>query len=386
MIARHHLATGPLGIRGLVVLAGCALLACGSQTATPVAKPAPQAPASRPAPPSTVTKPAVRPIVASPAPQGIAILVNEPPASRPIEPAKLFYVLYQDAVPGSKDGTIDIARTISEIKRQRTLPEYGMLDFEDPFCAVLKRGPSHPLHATVVRSMIDTIRAVRTNFPATKWTYWGFPEIPFWLDGIKGTDWATSPEELRSAARRDAVLSHRELFLECDWISPWAYDLFQRRSAPSSAVAQAEANGAKAWFAAKVAITREVFIEANRPIPPIIPCVSLLYAPGGRAAPDQVIPMEEFRSDLIDPLLALPIDGIALWTPLAYFTRLASMNTSDVKDGSVVKARAWVQRNLREGREPPRWSAEQRTNDGLATDLIQRYVRGMAESAGRRTP
>lgn len=325
-------------------------------------------------------KPAAKP-AATRTPQ---IFVNEPPGARPVDSAKLFYVLYQDAVPGIESGTIDVARTIAEIRRQRTLPEYGMLDFENPYSHVLKTGPSHPLHATVVRSMIETIRAVRRHYPNTKWTYWGFPEIPFWVDGTTAATWATATPDAREAARRKAVASHRALLLECDWISPWAYDHYENKTAGSAANLELERKGNEAWIAAKISIVRDIFTQAGRPVPPIIPCVSLLFAPGGRSPNDGVVPINEFRSDLIDPLLAANVDGIALWTPLIYFTRVASMNERDVPDGSVLKARQWIASNLRNGQNPMDWSTSQKRNDELAHTLLTQYVKVIADAAAKR--
>ena len=357
--ARHGPAIWLLRFRSGVVLGACSLLACTVD----------------PPPPSH-----------KPTQRKLEILVNEPPNRTPIESAGLFFVLYQDAVPGSKDGTIDVARTVSEIRRQASLPKFGMLDFEDPFTEVLRKGSTHPLHRTVVDSMIETIRAVRKAFPATKWAFWGFPEIPFWLDGVTGKDWATASDSQRDCAMRDAMQSHRELLLECDWVAPWAYDLFELRSAGSAALAHTESAGAVAWFKAKVTIARSTFAEARRPAPPIIPCISLLYAPGGRAPSSALIPIEEFRSDLVEPILAMPVDGIALWTPLAYFSRLASKDASETGEGDVAKSRDWIRKHLRDGREPAEWTAEQRSNDGLAHALLARYVRAIADSAARGSP
>ena len=309
------------------------------------------------------------------------ILSNDSPGGLTPRGATGFFVLYQDAVPGASSGSIDVARTIAAIRRERSLPEYGMLDFEDPYSEVLKAGASHPLHEKVVRTLVETMRAVRREFPRTKWTYWGFPEAPFWIGKDSESTWATATPAERDAATRRAVLGNRDVLVECDWVSPWAYDLYDARTAPKPEYARGESEGTRAWIEAKIAITRACFTDAKRAARPIIPCVSPLYGPGGRATADDPVPLVEFRLDLIDPIVRARVDGVALWSPLRYFVEEASSPASGIATTTTTEKRRWVRVHLLGGSEPRDWKNAKPMAESRSAEFVQRYIDAIASSA-----
>ena len=88
--------------------------------------------------------------------------------------AQQFFILYQGCDPQSfKSGVIDIPAVLMAIQKQTggQLPEWCMLDFEDPFNADLQKSPTAPECKRALNSMIETIKAVKKIYPNTKWSY-----------------------------------------------------------------------------------------------------------------------------------------------------------------------------------------------------------------------
>lgn len=232
-------------------------------------------------------------------------------------------------------GVINAERVIAEIRRLQASgvrSTWGVLDFETPFDEILMRGPSDPRYAATTASLVGTITAVKAAFPAIKWTYYGFPHIPY---HPAAGDWGRVAPSSRDAVMRQYTDPYAAVLDSMDWFMPCAYDVYSKakgmpRSPSPADVAESE------FRRARVESIVRHFARSNRPVPPIIPAVSPWFQPGageGAATWLAPIPSEEFVADQLRPCIAAGARGFAIWGSMDYFLRIAALQTAPQANG-----------------------------------------------------
>lgn len=287
----------------------------GAQAVPAAASPptaAPNAPAPSP------------PLAQPPAP---VVLYDEAPASGfepPVPSATRFIVVYQnDADPNATQGTVDpnrVALRIRAILRGELRSEWGVLDFEEPYDDILSAGPTRPGYQAAVDSLVATIRRAKEVAPGTKWTYYAFPRVPYWI----GTDtWATL-EPARRAREFDRILSsYAPVLRECDWFLPCGYDVYERALGMPVGTPEQRDAAERAYRTAGVEICRLWRGRERVESRPIVAILSPWFQPGGRATVPRAIPVPELVADQLLPVVDAGADGIALWGAMVYQLRIA---------------------------------------------------------------
>jgi hypothetical protein len=193
-----------------------------------------------------------------------------------------------------------------------------VLDFEDPYDDIFRAGPSDPRYVPAMESLVETIRAVKQQFPQTKWTYYAFPRIPYWIGAGSDKQWVQVDAETR-AAEFDRVLDrYAPVMNELDWFMPSVYDVYERSlDMPVSLVGRDEAEAD--YRRAAVEVVQRWFARAGTDAKPIIPAVSPWFQPGGRALKNRAIPTAEFVEDQIRPLADAGASGVAVWSAMDWF-------------------------------------------------------------------
>jgi hypothetical protein len=263
---------------------------------------------------------------ASPAPW--TVLFDEVPAAGAValpSGAERYLGIYQDAAdPGARSGTINAPRVVAHVRSAlRSQPDarWGMLDFEFPYDEILARGPSDHRHAAAVASLVATIRAVKREFPQVRWTYYGFPRLPYWI-GSK--DWGMLAPDERDAEFAKVHASFGGILDELDWVQPSVYDKYEDalgmpQSGSHRSVAEVE------YRRACVEVSRNWY-RAGRPAPPVIPAVSPWFQPGGRATVFRAIPTEEFEREQIRPLVEAGASGVSIWGAMNYYLKIVTVD------------------------------------------------------------
>jgi hypothetical protein len=265
------------------------------------------------------------------------------------------YILIPQGVDpeAASTGLIDADRVVQAIRdREGDAPTgFGMLDFEVPFISRLRAGPSDPAWQGTVDTIVDVLQRLRVEFPQVQWTMYGMPSLPYWSPN---GSWAVMSEEHRQQLLEEAVEGFGPVLRECDWISPSSYDRYELATYPES---QHEGVTARevAWRHYQVVACEMFNATSGLPAKPIIAMVSPMFRQGGQVEYLQkVIPLAEFFSDQIHPLMAAGADGVAIWTALEYFTRAAT-SSADLGEPQAVARYAYVQDFLG-GVEPLDWT------------------------------
>ena len=244
-----------------------------------------------------------------------------PTAASGVHPYLMVYQTDFDAQSMST-GRIDTVKVIADIDRQiaqRPGLVWGCLDYEVPFDDVLEHGPTHPLYATVVESLVTTIRVVKERYPNMMWSYWNMPRIRYW---VNGTDWAALTAEQR-ASNMDRVLDcYAPIMMEMDWFTPNCYDYYEEaRQQPPSASARRDAE--VAFRVASVVVVKRWFDRARLSMPPVVPFASRWFQPGGVATSLREIPILEFVEEQVRPCIESGAQSVALWGCMNYFVSVA---------------------------------------------------------------
>ncbi len=268
------------------------------------------------------------------------LLADSSPTSSfvsPIDYDSRYLIVYQNnADPQAMvTGVIDPAKVIAEIRRIQSTgvrSSWGVLDFEVPFDEVLMKGPSDPRFAAVSGSLVNTMAAVKAAFPAMKWTYYGFPHVPYHPDV---GDWGRVAASDRDALLQRYTQPYAAVLDSMDWFMPCAYDVYERAKGMPNTPSPADVAEVEYRKARVESIVRH-FTRRNLPVPCILPAVSPWFQPGGgngAATWLAPIPTEEFVADQLRPCMAAGSSGFAIWGGMDYVLKIASLQNPPQRNG-----------------------------------------------------
>ena len=248
----------------------------------------------------------------------------------PIDYESRYLIVYQNNADSeaANTGIIDSAKVVAEVRRilsGGTPVTWGVLDFEEPFGYTLIRGSSDPNYSACVSSLIATIEAVKTEFPTIRWTYYGFPYVPYFPNGKVWSE-LTNTERLaiidHFAANFGPVLEH------LDWVMPCAYDVFAQAKGypcPSAVLAVSIESD---YRKAQIDSIKRYFQSRGRIVPPIFPAVSPWFQSQANSSVATFlapVPGDEFVSDQLRPCIEAGASGFAIWGAMDYFLRVAAL-------------------------------------------------------------
>ena len=202
---------------------------------------------------------------------------------------------------------------------------WGMLDFEVPFDDWIDLPPQDPRHKQAIAELTQAIAAMKRVFPGVKWTCYGIPRMNRWPrdeDGsVKGWSQVSGSVRAREIARRSGELA--DLVASLDWVSPSLYDVYENGLFTPNESATMRANE-NLWRTDIVRLSKDILRSRGRASVPVIPCVSPLFQPGGKATVQGVIAGPEFLQDQIAPAISGGADGFALWSAVDYAMRIST--------------------------------------------------------------
>lgn len=268
------------------------------------------------------------------------LLADGSPTSSFVSPVSYdskYLIVYQNnADPQAMvTGIIDPAKVIAEIQRIQSTgvrSSWGVLDFEVPFDEVLMKGPSDPRFAAVSASLVNTITAVKAAFPNMKWTYYGFPHVPY--HPAVG-DWGRVATADRDALLQRYTQPYAAVLDSMDWFMPCAYDVYERAKGMPNTYSPSDVAEAEFRKARVESVVRH-FTRRGMPMPCIIPAVSPWFQPGagnGAATWLAPIPTDEFVADQLRPCMAAGASGFAIWGSMDYFLKIASLQNPPRTNG-----------------------------------------------------
>jgi len=261
--------------------------------------------------------------------------------------AQPLMIAYQYCSPDSqKTGRIDVGAVLMCIDQMTSgdPPEWGMLDFEYNFTDRMQKGLT-PEAMTARDEMVKLIRAVRAAYPKTKWTYYGVPFLPYWMDG---KSWTDASEEQKRVTMEACAKMYAPLVAECDWVSPSIYPVYD----PSMFKPYEQAGVREAGIAWRMA--QVGFAKLLGRGKPVIPTISPVWQPGGLAASGTVVPPRQFVQDQVQPAIRAGAAGVAIWTSFGKLIDQKANESTQVADAGEFPRRNLV-KALLDGHEPSNW-------------------------------
>ena len=237
--------------------------------------------------------------------------------------AQSYVIVYSDIFPDrGESGVLNTQTVIRALEKQisNTYSGWGVLDFEGEIFDRLFHEPINDKFEITTESLINTIRAVKKRWPKAKWTYWGMPDLKFWIHiaGEKPTTWATANETQKTRALNRAQKGFMAIAEEVDWISPWIYDLYLNEQFSSANEKQSMINAQREWALAKCKLCRTISNSRSGGPIPVIPMFCPMFAPGGNIATKTFVSEEEFRTDILEPVVKSGVDGLSTWNELGF--------------------------------------------------------------------
>jgi hypothetical protein len=264
-----------------------------------------------------------------------------------------------------KTGLIDIDSIAKQVlTRTRGIPPtWMMLDFEDPFFANLDKDPNSPERQATIQTMVAAIRAMKARWPESKWTFYGIPNLPYW---IQGKGWASVTTEQKRDVLQRVADAAAPLVAESDWVSVSIYDYYDTRmlvrGSPDSIRGTPESVRAdgRAWRMARVELAK--LLAKGKPV---IPNVCPFWVPGGIAPYCHLIQPRLFIEDQIIPAMEAGAKGFALWTGTNYLIQIATQaddqggKTKTEDNFGIKEWRKAFTQDYFDGREPTNWNDPQ---------------------------
>jgi hypothetical protein len=232
-------------------------------------------------------------------------------------PLLVVYEVYPGADPHAREqGSIDIPSLLRHIERVSggSPPEWGLLDFEDPFMEWAESGPGGERWTKAIGQMVDAIKAVKRAFPKTKWGFYQVPYVRYW---IEGKSWADASREVQDRAALKYLSQWQPVIDQSDWLCPSLYCLYDP-AASSSADGAKVRDAGRAWSRAQVEIS---FRAAGTR--PVIPIISPIWQVNGNASVGAPVPIDQLRGDVIEPALRAGAGGFVIWTSFDHYINCA---------------------------------------------------------------
>ena len=312
----------------------------------------------------------------------------------------MYFGVYQSTDPNAHTGQIDVPRVVQatrSIVAANPNMEWGMLDFEHPYNEVLLAGPSDPLYANAVASKVALIKAVKEEFPNIKWTYYGVPRLPYWVDG---QTWSTMSETKRRELFDHAQDSYGPIMSELDWVQPTVYDKYERNMGfPLSNLVARDA-AERAYRVALVEVTRDWYTRSELQAKPILPAVSPWFLDASKATMFRAIPSEEMESDQLRAVIEAGAQGVSVWSGMRHKIMLATINfmpnsafgqlsqsqarstfSSDVLGGASLTSVNWQDPAVKDALERA-CNEAMATMMGLAKKVHARHQEALASASG----
>ena len=289
--------------------------------------------------------------------------IPDPNMFQTIESLKLqqWMNVNQDA-DSFKTGVLNVQEIINTIDRQSSggqLPKWMMLDAEDPFFADLVKDPDSPEFKRAQNSLISAIRTLKARYPNTKWSLYGIPNLPYW---VEKQGWATATNDERRKILDSVALASAPIVAELDWVSVSIYDYYDPKmvnGTPQSirGTPASVCEDGKAWRMASVGLS--VLLAKGKPV---IPMIFPYWAPGGVAPYCQLINPRELMENTILPALKGGANGFALWANMNY--RITQVTTFDTDPNSASKEKNFGPKEWRaaftadyfSGQAPTNWA------------------------------
>jgi hypothetical protein len=287
------------------------------------------------------------------------LLINASPVStddRVSAGLSQYVIVYQDVQPGSRSTlSIDVPRVLDAARSElsKTPASWGVLNWEDPHLGIISAGPSHPKYQEAVSSICAALSALKREFPTVRWTIWGGFEMPFWKDG---GNWSSFAQSIRDSLIANAVNSWSPVFDQCDWVMPWAYDVYDESMVAPWFKASLPIAAAQ-WSGAKVSAAREYQRRTARSIPVVV-CLCPFFVGGGTARAWSTIPEAQLVQDQIDPAIRAGADGLAIWTACDWWVQVIDLPGAASMSASQIAVRDAVRGDIEAAVGPVDWSAE----------------------------
>ncbi len=215
-------------------------------------------------------------------------------------------------------GIIDVDSILKQIESKtggKPAP-WMMLDFEEPFFADLNRPAESLEYKRAVKAMTGALRAVKLSYPDSKWSFYGLPNLSYWIDG-KG--WGQASHQAKEATLKKAADACVPVLADVDWVSVSIYEYYDTKmivpGSPNSIRGTPESVRAdgRAWRMAQVGLAK--LLARGKPV---IPTVFPYWAPGGVAPACRVLPPRQFMEEQIIPAVDAGATGFALWAGLSF--------------------------------------------------------------------
>ncbi len=246
--------------------------------------------------------------------------------------ARKCLVIYQACDPESKStGRIDSSKVLTAIasETKEQAPEWGMLDFEEPFLENLALGPTSTKGRAAIETLVETMRIVKRVYPGIRWTYYGMPALPYWN---QNRSWDTMGEEDKRDAIQKCADAFSAVVAECDWICPSVYFFYDPELFPQDQREGIRKAG-RIWRFAQIALAKLLAKQK-----PVIPITSPFWMEFGKARADSVVPQSQFVEDGVRPIVGARADGVMIWSAIVWKIgqAVAALKKSETPPSSLI--------------------------------------------------
>lgn len=278
-----------------------------------------------------------------------------------VQPLRVIYATIDEH---RHNGLVDAQKIIDYVKKYwgPNPSGYFMLDYEIPHLENLMLGldnPEDPKYIETSQSMVAALHTLRQAFPNAKWTFYGVPGLHFYIPAEPwALTWAQAPEAKRKAELERRLKVYAPLIEAADWLGPAHYDVHEAAKFPTEESRKGNSDAARTRIMTAIAMARDHLTSKGLPQKPIIPLVDPYFGPGGNTDFNKPIPLDEFLRDQVEPAILAGAQGVALWSAIDYFTRIATNQTyPDPNHANQAGLRKTFRENMLGGNEPPSWSS-----------------------------
>lgn len=308
--------------RRAAIIAAAALLAfaCGPTTAIrATADPSPQ-PASQ-----SANIAGSKPILCLANDEDAAFLA----AARPLNAERCMIVYESSFIDGGRIDENKLRRAVSD-----KIPDgwngFACLDIENEWFKNLSRDPQSAEYRSGVDNLLRAIQIARAVRPDCKWSFYGIPNLPFFVKDAENRTVGWDKVSPESKARTIAVAKQAQPVVDaCDWLAPTVYDPYFDATNPEWIEAQ------KARVRESVALAREMGAVSGAPRPVLVFVWHRIHN-SNKQDPLRLLGNPEFLEGQVLPALQSGAAGVVWWGADRYMIRSGELGKAQPAEAAAL--------------------------------------------------
>ena len=250
-------------------------------------------------------------------------------AARPLNSERCMIIYESTFIDGGRIDENKLRRAVAD-----RIPEgwngFACLDIENEWFKNLARDPQSAEFRSGVDHLLRALRIARAVRPESKWSFYGIPNLPFFVKDAENRTVGWDKVSPESKAQFIAVARQSQPIVDaCDWVAPTVYDPYFDATNPEWIEAQ------KARVRESVQLAKEMGAVSGKPRPVLVFIWHRIHNSNKRD-PLRLLGNQEFLEGQVLPALQAGAAGVVWWGADRYMIRSGELGKAQPAEAAAL--------------------------------------------------